>query len=96
MGSTQRGHNLRMKYELWMAADPSNGYSLIREDNVRSQELARSEGMCVVWSTVAKGPNEANQLLYDHLGYGTYNVFLGEDGEPFPEDEDDSYAPDAK
>lgn len=75
-----------------MTADTSNGYSLIREDNARSQELARSEGMRVVWSTVAKGHNEANQLLYDHLGSGAYNVFRGEDGKPFPEDEDDLYA----
>jgi hypothetical protein len=71
-------------------AESSNGHSLIREDDFRAQQFARSQGMVTVWSTLARGSNEANQLLYDHLGYGTYNVFLREDETPYPEDEDDA------
>jgi hypothetical protein len=79
-----------MKYELWMA-EPSSGHSLIREDNFQAQEFARAQGMHIVWSTFAKGFSEASQLLYDHLGYGTYNVLLGDDGEPLPELEHDRF-----
>jgi hypothetical protein len=80
-----------VKYELWMAG-PSDGYSLIREDNFRAQEFARSEGMSVAWSTPAKGFNQASQLLYDHLGYGIYKPHLDENGNPLPELEDDDFA----
>jgi hypothetical protein len=79
-----------MRYELWMA-EPSNGYSLIREDNIAAQEFARNQEMRVVWSVMAKGFNQASQLLYDHLGYGTYNAHVDEDGKPLPELEDDDF-----
>ena len=79
-----------MKYELWRA-DPADGHSLIREDNFQAQEFARSQGMVVVWSTSARGFNEASQHLFDHLGFGTFEVFLGEDGKPFPHLENDDF-----
>jgi hypothetical protein len=47
--------------------------------------------MKVVWSTHAKGFNQASQLLYDHLGYGTYKAHLDENGNPLPELEDDNF-----
>jgi hypothetical protein len=79
-----------VNYDLW-TAEPADGNSLIREDDFRAQEFARSQGMKVVWSTHAKGFNQASQLLYDHLGYGTYKAHLDENGNPLPELEDDNF-----
>jgi hypothetical protein len=79
-----------VKYDLWMA-EPADGHSLIRDDNIRAQEFALAQGMSVVWSTHAKGFNQASQLLYDYLGCGTYNAHLDEDGNPLPELEDDNF-----
>jgi hypothetical protein len=76
------------RYELWQAAD---GHSFFPDYNHQAREMAAAEGQAFTWEVTAKGFNQANQLLYEYLGYGVYRPMLQPNAEPYPEDENDDY-----
>ena len=57
------------RYELWQNG---HGHSFLPEHNNQAREMAKADGQTLVWEVTAKGFNAAHQLLYDHLGFGTY------------------------
>jgi hypothetical protein len=61
------------------------------EENDQARRMALAEGESFVWETTAKGYNDAHEAMYAFRGVGEYEPFLGDDGVPFPEDEDDDF-----
>jgi len=81
------------RYELWLGED---GYHFFPDDVDGVERLrreAQAEGKVLAWDVVAKGYNPAQRALYAHLGYGEYRPMLRADGTPYPDMEDDEYAP---
>jgi len=78
------------RWELW---ESETGHVLVPEDDPQGVVDAIAEGCHKTWECVAKGSNDAMRQMYVHLGYGDYRPMLGDDGKPYPADEDDAYQP---
>ncbi len=78
------------RYELWQN---EHGHSFFPDYNDQARAMAQADGQTLTWEVHAKGLNEANRLLYDHLDFGTYRPMLQDDGTPYQMDEVDDYVP---
>ncbi len=76
------------RWELWVG---EGTLSFFPEENEPARRMAQEEGFVLCWEVIAKGHNPAERALHEYRGWGEYKPMLNEDGEPFPEDEDDDH-----
>ena len=84
------------RWERWVVDTPERSVESFfpvdgNPDVERDRRWAIEDGATLVWTTTAKGMNDAMRQWYRHMGRPPYQPPLGDDGTPFPEDEDDEY-----
>ena len=77
------------RWELW---EGEGGTTFFPEWNDKARRMAEKEGLALVWHVEAQGYNPAMRALNEHLGLDPYKTMLRDDGTPYPEDEDESFA----
>lgn len=80
------------RWELWVGSTVEHFFPVEDDPQIElSRQWAREDGATLVWTTTARGMNDAMRQMYRHQGRGEYQPPLREDGTPYPEDEDDGY-----
>ena len=63
-----------MKYELWKYVDDAESLTFVEvnENYAHSLKILVEPGAELIWTVEAETYNEAMQLYYDHMDWGTY------------------------